>query len=115
MPCPHLNPSACTCSPDAQDIDADYKEHVRGIRGALIDQLISLKYAATVPVPLEPYDNHTEIEFLTKLCTWVYEYAKVLDTVKKTNADMAEELYELREQRRGVRAFLGIDKLNQPE
>lgn len=97
------------------DEDADElteKDDIYVHRNEVCLYLRQLRYSNSVPEPMPSSDpDRRECDFLEDVRLWLHAFDKVLSAVSDTTTTMAAELAELRNQRKAVRDFLG---LNQP-
>lgn len=84
-------------------------------RKALLLTLSRLRYSGSVASPLATVSRDAETEheeeFLMGVGLWLDEFNKVLAQIADTTTSMAQELTELRAQRKAVRDFLGLPVL----
>lgn len=85
-------------------------------RAAVVLALSDLPHADAVDYQIldsyvldDPEDLFGEENFQIQVCAWLIQYAKVLATVRRTTAEMAVDLRTLREQRKAIRGFLGLN------
>lgn len=74
----------------------------------LLGAINSLRYNGTgIPTPRSLLDAG-EVEFLDALTAWLGDYQQMLVLISDTTTNMAQELHDLRSQRKAVRDFLGL-------
>jgi len=90
-------------------IDSDAFE----ARIRLVRAINKLRYAGSIftACPTAAHDD-TEIEFLDDVTQFIDKFNQVLATISDTTTNMAEELQDLRLQRKAVRDFLGLPTID---
>ena len=84
----------------------DYGIYLDDARGCVVEAMGNLRYSGSMR-RLPCSREIPETQFLDSITEWLDAYAAVLTGVSDTTTSMAQELTELRSQRKAVRDFLG--------